>query len=141
MASLSGLWLGLTHEMRHVERNFDRVLDQAAERAVLFLPGGLVDEFLHLAAVGEGLLDGVGVEFLVLEQVLELGLRRLGVAVHQVVADDFLAVAVDVGAVLVHVQHKAVLVAHGDGNVAKVFKAGVHCRDVFDLGVKGSDGE
>ena len=121
-----GLRFRLTHKMRHLEGDLDGILDEAAEGAVLLPPGGLVDELLHLGAVGEGLLDGVGVELLVLQQVLELGLGGLGVAVHQVVAEDFLAVAVHVGRVLVHVKDVALGITHRDGDIVETFKALVH---------------
>ena len=120
------LRLGLADVVRHLERYLDRVLDEAAEGAVLLPPGGLIDVLLHLGAVGEGLLDGVGVELLVLQQAFELGLGGLGVAVHQVVADNLVAVAVDIGAMLVHVQHIALGIADGDGNVVQSFKILIH---------------
>ena len=34
--------------MGHLEGDLDRVLDEAAEGAVFFVPGGLVDQLLNL---------------------------------------------------------------------------------------------
>ena len=108
--------------MGHLEGDFNRVFDEAAKGAVLLVPGGLVDELLHLAAVREGFLDSISVELLMLQQPFELGLGGLGVAVHQVIAYNLLAAAVHVGRVLVHIKNIAISVADGDGNVLKVFE-------------------
>ena len=81
--------------MGHLEGYLDGVLDEAAELAVVLVPGGLVDEFLHLGAIGQSFLDGVGVKLLVLEQAFKFRLGGLGVAVHQVVADDLVAGALN----------------------------------------------
>ena len=114
--------------MGHLEGDFDGVFDEAAELAVLLVPGGLVDELFHLAAIGEGLFYGIGVQLLILKQPFELGLGRLGMAVHQVVADNLLSFAVDVGRVLVHVEDIALGVANGDGDILQVLEVIIHNR-------------
>ena len=44
---------GLTDEVGHLERYLDRVLDEAAERAVFLVPRCLIDKLLDLGAVAE----------------------------------------------------------------------------------------
>ena len=46
------LRLGLADVVRHLERYLDRVLDEAAEGAVLLPPGGLIDELLQSCGRG-----------------------------------------------------------------------------------------
>lgn len=116
----------LSNKVGHLEGYLYRILDEATERAVVFLPGCLVDKFLYFAAVSEGFLDGVGVELLVLEQAFELCLCRFGMAVHQVIANNLLAVTVDVGRMLIHVKDIALFVADGDGDIREVFEIGIH---------------
>lgn len=111
--------------MGHLEGDGQRELYQAAELLAV-VPRHLVDEFL-LAV----LLNGVGVQLLVVQQVLQNGCRTGRVAVEKVVADYLLAVAVHVGGALVHVQDVALLVAHSDGHAFQAFKTFVHSCCLF----------
>ena len=65
-------------------------------------------------------------QLLVFQQPFELGLGRLGVAVHQVIADNLLPFAVHVGRMLVHIEDIALGVAHRDGDILQVFEIILH---------------
>ena len=106
--------------MRHLKRDRQRQLYQPAKLTV-FIPRHLINQLLHAL-----LLDGIGVQFLILQQILQYGSRPWGMAVKQVVANNFLSVAVHIGGRGVHVQYVALLVTHRDGNTFQFFKILVH---------------
>ena len=102
--------------MRHIEWNRQRHFYQSAKFTIL-IPRHLVYKFLHTL-----LLDSVGIQLLILQQILQNGCRTWGMTVKQIVADNLLPMAVHIGRSSIHVQYVAFLVTHGDGNTFQASK-------------------
>ena len=97
--------------MGHLEGNLHRELYVTGEHFV-FVPRHLVDQLLHAV-----LLDGVGVDVVVLQHRHQFAACWLGMAVQQVGANQRLAVAGECGdGFIAHFQYLAVFVADGDGD-------------------------
>ena len=123
--ALLGFWL--PHVVRHVKGYGQREFDEPTELLAV-VPGHLVNKLFHAV-----FFDSVGVKPLVVKQVFQYGSRMWRMAVEQVVAYYFVAVAVHVGRSLVHVEDVALFVADGDGNLLETFEIFFHFLNVKSL--------